>query len=147
MKQIIIIIIISLLMSPLLGSGLPYGLHIRRSGHNSPRGPITGWWVLTTANAAGTNGLTCPSKHGGARGSKFLVTNPMTDQCCLTSATARRSALTAGPSGSSFIFQKNTILLKRHTKVKRQRKQSKYNGTFSSFPIKMNYVTLSRYSK
>jgi hypothetical protein len=28
------------LMSPLLGPGLPYGLHIRRTGHNAPRGPI-----------------------------------------------------------------------------------------------------------
>jgi ABC-type methionine transport system permease subunit len=27
-------IIISLLMSPLLGTGLPYGLHITRTGHN-----------------------------------------------------------------------------------------------------------------
>jgi hypothetical protein len=28
--------------------------------------------VLTTTNAAGTNGLTCLPKHGGARNSKFL---------------------------------------------------------------------------
>jgi hypothetical protein len=28
-------------------------------------------WVLTTANAAGTNSLTCLPKHGGARNSKF----------------------------------------------------------------------------
>jgi hypothetical protein len=26
-------------------------------------GPNAGWWVLTTANAAGTNGLTCLPKH------------------------------------------------------------------------------------
>jgi hypothetical protein len=58
----IIIIIISLLMT-----GFPYGLQIRRTGHNLPRGPSVGWWVLTTANAAGTNGLTCLSKHGGAQ--------------------------------------------------------------------------------
>jgi hypothetical protein len=39
--------------------------------------------VLTTANATGTNGLTCLSKHGGARNNKFLDTHPMTDQRCL----------------------------------------------------------------
>jgi hypothetical protein len=31
-------LIISLLMSPLLGTGIPHGLHIRRTGHNPPRG-------------------------------------------------------------------------------------------------------------
>jgi hypothetical protein len=30
-----------------------------------PRGPSADWWVLTTANAAGS--LTCLPKHGGAR--------------------------------------------------------------------------------
>jgi hypothetical protein len=39
-----IIIIISLLMSP-LGTVLTYGLHIRRTGYNPPRGPSAGWWV------------------------------------------------------------------------------------------------------
>jgi hypothetical protein len=29
------------------------------------------WWVLTTANVAGTNGLTLLPKHGGARDNKF----------------------------------------------------------------------------
>jgi hypothetical protein len=33
------------------GTGLPHGLYIRRTGHNPPRGPSAGWWVLTTANA------------------------------------------------------------------------------------------------
>jgi hypothetical protein len=28
-------------------------------------------WVLTTANATGTNGLTCLPKHGGARNNNF----------------------------------------------------------------------------
>jgi hypothetical protein len=28
-------------------------------------------WVITTANAAGTNGWTCLLKHGGARDNKF----------------------------------------------------------------------------
>ncbi|RVE42914.1 hypothetical protein evm_012442 [Chilo suppressalis] len=54
---------------------------IGRLGHDTPRGPSVDWWVLTTANAAGTNGLTCLPKHGGARDSKFLVTHPMTDHC------------------------------------------------------------------
>jgi hypothetical protein len=45
------------------GTGHPCGLHIRRTGHNPPRGPSVVWWMLTTANAAGTNGLTCLPKH------------------------------------------------------------------------------------
>jgi hypothetical protein len=57
--------------------------------------------VLTSANVAGTNGLTCLPKHGEARHNKFLVTHLMTDQCCLTSGIARRSTLTAEPSSSS----------------------------------------------
>jgi hypothetical protein len=59
------------------------------------------WWVLTTANAAGTNGLTGLPKHVEAPDNKFLVTHTMTDQRCLTSAITRRSALTAGPYSSS----------------------------------------------
>jgi hypothetical protein len=69
-----IIIIISLLMSPLLSTGLPYGSHIKRTGHNPSHGPSADWWVLTTANAAETNGLTCLLKHGGTLDNKFLVT-------------------------------------------------------------------------
>jgi hypothetical protein len=68
------------------------------------RGPSVDWWVLTTANAALTNGLTWVPKHGGARDNKFLVPHPMTSQLCLTSAIARRSALTAAPSSSSLYF-------------------------------------------
>jgi hypothetical protein len=34
-----------------------------RTGYNPPRGRSAVWWVLTTANAAGTNGLTCLPKH------------------------------------------------------------------------------------
>ncbi|RVE40362.1 hypothetical protein evm_014988 [Chilo suppressalis] len=52
-----------------------------RLGRDPPRGPSADWWVLTTADATGTNGLTCLPKHGGARDSKFLVTHPMTDHC------------------------------------------------------------------
>jgi hypothetical protein len=40
-------------------------LHI--TGHNSPRKASADWWVLTTANAAETNDLTCLRKHVGAR--------------------------------------------------------------------------------
>jgi hypothetical protein len=87
-----VIIIISLLMSPLLWcatsvgivwfSGLPYGLTTRRTDHNPPRGPSLDWWVLTTPNSAGTYGLRCLAKHGGARANKFLITHPTTDQYC-----------------------------------------------------------------
>jgi hypothetical protein len=54
------------------GTSLPFGIHIRRSGYNPPRGPSAGWWVLTTAHAARTNGLTYLPKHGGARDNKFF---------------------------------------------------------------------------
>jgi hypothetical protein len=67
---------------PTAGTSLPYGLPTRRTGHNPPRGPSADWWVLTTVNAAGTNGLACLPKHGGARDNKSLVTHPMTNQCC-----------------------------------------------------------------
>jgi hypothetical protein len=42
-------------------------------------------------------GLTCVPKSGGARNNKLLVTHPMSDQRCLTSAIVRQSALIAGP--------------------------------------------------
>jgi hypothetical protein len=64
-----IFIIIAYLCPHCWATSLPYGLHIRRTGHNLPRGPSSGWWVLTTANTAGTNGLTCLPKHGRARDS------------------------------------------------------------------------------
>jgi hypothetical protein len=82
-----------------------HGLHIRRTGHNTPRGPSAGWWVLTTVNVAGINGLTCLPKHGEVQDNKFLVTHSMTDLRCLTSVIARRSALTAGPSSSSYYIK------------------------------------------
>ncbi|RVE46045.1 hypothetical protein evm_009325 [Chilo suppressalis] len=67
---------------------------IGRLGHDPPRGPSADWRVLTTADAAGTNGLTCLPKHGGVRDSEFSVTHPMTDHCesCLTSALAAERA-------------------------------------------------------
>jgi hypothetical protein len=49
-------------LMPITGTGLPCGLHIKRTGHNPPHGPSADWWVLATANAAGTNGLTCLPK-------------------------------------------------------------------------------------
>jgi hypothetical protein len=61
---------------------------------------MTALWA--SANEAGTDGLTC--LLGGARDNKFLVTYPVTDQRCLTSAIARRSALTAHSSSSSIFF-------------------------------------------
>ncbi|RVE46522.1 hypothetical protein evm_008813 [Chilo suppressalis] len=67
---------------------------IGRLGLDPPRGPSADWWVLTTAEAAGTNGLTCLPKHGGTRDRRFLVTRPMTDHCesCLTSTIAAERA-------------------------------------------------------
>jgi hypothetical protein len=52
---------------------------------------------------AGTNGLTCLPKHGGARDNKF-ITRPMVDHHCLTSAIARQSALNVGPSSASMLI-------------------------------------------
>jgi hypothetical protein len=49
------------------------------------------WWVVTTANAAGTKGLTCLPKHGEARDDQFLVTHPSIGQRCLASVIARRA--------------------------------------------------------
>ncbi|RVE52914.1 hypothetical protein evm_002391 [Chilo suppressalis] len=59
---------------------------IGRLGHDPPCGPRKDWRVLTTADAAGANGLTCLPKHGGTRDRseserRFLVTHPMTDHC------------------------------------------------------------------
>ncbi|RVE51595.1 hypothetical protein evm_003727 [Chilo suppressalis] len=50
-------------------------------GHDPPRGPSVDWRVLTTADSAGTNGLTCLPKHGGTIDGRLLVIHPMTDQC------------------------------------------------------------------
>ncbi|CAG9783610.1 unnamed protein product [Diatraea saccharalis] len=75
------------------GSGLPYGW-LRRMGHDPPPWPNADWRVLTTANAAGTNGSTCLPKHEVARDNIFLVTHPVTDPCesCLTTTIAGRGA-------------------------------------------------------
>jgi hypothetical protein len=52
---------------------------------------IADCWVLTTANAVGTNDLTCFTKHGGVRDNKSLVIHPKTEQHCLAFAIARRA--------------------------------------------------------
>ncbi|RVE42471.1 hypothetical protein evm_012877 [Chilo suppressalis] len=49
---------------------------IGRLDHNSPRGPSADWRVLTTADAAGTNGLTCLPKHRGTR-DRFFFWSPI----------------------------------------------------------------------
>jgi hypothetical protein len=69
-------------MSPLLGHRPSLWITHKENGENPPRGPSACWWVLTTVNAAGINGFTCLPKHGGAFDNTFLVTHPMTDQCC-----------------------------------------------------------------
>jgi hypothetical protein len=42
--------------------------------------PSADCWVLKSANAAETNGLTCLPKHGRARDNKLLVSHSMSDQ-------------------------------------------------------------------
>jgi hypothetical protein len=75
-KNIIIIVIITSLLTTSLLEQRPF---LRKTDKNPPRGRSADWWVLTTANGAETNGLTCLPKHGGARNNKCLVTLPMTD--------------------------------------------------------------------
>jgi hypothetical protein len=41
-------------------------LSLMRTGHNPPRGPSGDWWVLTTANAARSNGLNVPFETRGS---------------------------------------------------------------------------------
>jgi hypothetical protein len=73
----------------------------RRTSHNPPRGPSADWWVLTTANATGANGLTCLPKHEGARDIEFLAIHPKTGLTLLSYRDRTLSALTAGTSSSS----------------------------------------------
>jgi hypothetical protein len=79
MNHGIISIIISLLMPPLLGHRPSLWITHKENG------------LVGAANAAGTNSLTCPPKHGRVRDNEFLVTHPMTGQRCVTSAIARRA--------------------------------------------------------
>jgi hypothetical protein len=84
------IIIISLLMSVLLGHRLSLWITYKDNAHTHwarPRGPSVDWWVLTTANAAGTNAI---------------FDHPSDDQPTLLNFHDRMvSALTARPSSSS----------------------------------------------
>ncbi|RVE40335.1 hypothetical protein evm_015015 [Chilo suppressalis] len=68
------------------GTGLSYGY--------PPRGPSADWRVLTTADAARTNGSTCLPKHEGTRDRRFSVIHPMTDHCesCFTPTIAAERA-------------------------------------------------------
>ncbi|CAH0404056.1 unnamed protein product [Chilo suppressalis] len=52
---------------------------VRQNGCDSPRGYYL--WELTTADAAGINGLTYLPKPGAARDNKFWITYLMTDHC------------------------------------------------------------------
>jgi hypothetical protein len=59
-------------------------------------------WVLTTANASGTNSLTCLPKHGGARDNKFWPSHDWVLRTLLSFRNHTPSALTADPSRSSY---------------------------------------------
>ncbi|RVE48328.1 hypothetical protein evm_006988 [Chilo suppressalis] len=67
---------------------------IGRLDHDPPRGSSADWWVLTTADSAGTTALTYLPKHGGARDSKAN-----TDHCETTPGIPAAGATTAGTDG------------------------------------------------
>ncbi|RVE49088.1 hypothetical protein evm_006209 [Chilo suppressalis] len=48
---------------------------IGRLGHNPPRGPSMDWWVLTTAEETGTNGLTCLLKLRASESTELEIIN------------------------------------------------------------------------
>jgi hypothetical protein len=48
-------------------TGLPCGLHIRRTGQNPPRGPSAYLVGANDCKCSGTNGLTCLQKNGGPK--------------------------------------------------------------------------------
>jgi hypothetical protein len=98
MYMYLYVIIISILMFSLLGHRPSLWITHKENG---PYPTTRAQCGLVGANTAGPNGFSCLPKHVGARNNKFLVTHLMTDQTCLTSAIARRNALTAGPSSSS----------------------------------------------
>ncbi|RVE49897.1 hypothetical protein evm_005490 [Chilo suppressalis] len=70
-------------------AGLSYD-RIGELGHDPPREPSADWRVLTTADARDQR-LNVPTKAGGTRDRRFLVTHPMADHCesCLTSRSKR----------------------------------------------------------
>jgi hypothetical protein len=59
--------------------------------------------MLTTANAAETNGLACLQKHGGALNNTFLVTHPMNNERC--HPTDRGAIKLLSKIGTNLIFQ------------------------------------------
>jgi hypothetical protein len=70
-------------------------------GHYPLRRLSADWWMLTTANAAGINGLMCLLKHGGVQDSKFLVPNLIGWPTLLNFRNCTPSVLTAGSSNLS----------------------------------------------
>jgi hypothetical protein len=59
-------------------------------------------WVVTTANAAGTNGFACLPKHGGARDSKFCSYIPWLTFADVSFSYHTPNALTAGPTYKAY---------------------------------------------
>jgi hypothetical protein len=96
LKQILTIIIIKSTSSsvnvPTTGAQALLMDPTKRTGHSPPHGLSADSWVLTTANAAGTNGLMCLPKQR-ARDDTFFITQPTSTLCerCLTSTIVRRA--------------------------------------------------------
>jgi hypothetical protein len=72
-------------------------------------------WLQKTANAAGTNGLTCLPKHGGARDNKFDPSDDWPLQTLLSFRDRTPSALTARPptievAVENKIFKENNFI-------------------------------------
>jgi hypothetical protein len=76
--------------------------------------------MLTTANAAETNSLTCLTKHGGAKDKKFLVAHPMTDQRCLTSVLLLNVWTTGKVNPKCRIFSIKSVLYVNVIKAENQ---------------------------
>jgi hypothetical protein len=71
----------SLFTTQFLSTGLPYGLHIRRTWHNLLHEPSADWRMLSTAKAAGTNGIEGILKHEGVQDNRFLAIHKIIDFC------------------------------------------------------------------
>jgi hypothetical protein len=95
------IIVISLLMSPLLGFRPSLWITLKENGHNPPRGPSADWRLVTTANAVGTNSLTCVPKHSLRLKIFGYPSDERRLQTLLNFHVPTTSALTAGSSSSS----------------------------------------------
>jgi hypothetical protein len=87
----IIIVIISLLMSSLLWHRRSLWNTHKENGPKPTTQAQCGLVSANECNAARINVLKFLPKLGGARDNKFLVTHPMTNQRCLTSAIACRA--------------------------------------------------------